>query len=237
VTIAAIAIGAVALVVAFLAVGAASNIKTAAIGWRKLSHDEVEQTRGDFTTKLDNTRRDLKAEVTNLEGTLNGRVADVISGLREEVAHNLDSEGKNVREDLTNLTGATVAAVRDELTTNLLHHSAEVVRRVDLGVESWKLLNKRIDKIVAPLPKVEMSDEERTELRVRWAQASCVNCGDVHGGACPRVREIRYDAGGHIIRLMYWRDGEWTRKPGTITAQDVFPSGITPAPEPENEEE
>lgn len=85
-------------------------------------------------------------------------------------------------------------------------------------------------------PAGTITEEQRRELASAWPYVACTFCGELHGGICRRVREVRYLPSGGFERVIFWHQDQWVSPPGAITAWDVFGLVVpTPqqAPEPE----
>ena len=108
-------------------------------------------------------------------------------------------------------------------------------RRKDRETEAYlAVVEAHIPKRPESEP-VQLSEEQTRDLKVTWGQLVCSSCGNVHGGMCPRVREIRYQVNGNFERVIFWPDDKWRLPEGTITPWDVFGAAGAPAPEKEEE--
>ncbi len=113
--------------------------------------------------------------------------------------------------------------------------------RLDDYSKMLDALHRRIEGLARVRPRVEMSEEQRRQLEVMWAQVACGECGYAHPGTCTRVKartvDAQTDAGGRVLAtrttVEYWPNDEWTPPEGSITSLDVW--GV-PVPIPPVEE-
>jgi hypothetical protein len=66
-------------------------------------------------------------------------------------------------------------------------------------------------ELVAKLRK-ELDEKKR---------AFCVDCGGLHGLACPRVRRRTFHSNGGVQEVEYWADDAWSRK-GVIFPEELY---------------
>lgn len=72
----------------------------------------------------------------------------------------------------------------------------------------------------------ELDENQRREMRVVWPTLVCRNCGTIHPGICPRVREMTYHPNGNVATERFWKPGEWEPPWDAVRASDVFPGGV-----------
>jgi hypothetical protein len=77
----------------------------------------------------------------------------------------------------------------------------------------------------------ELNEEQKRDLSVVWSMVVCGFCGNVHGGICPRVREIRYHPSGTFERVIFWPERRWHEAEGTISAWDVYGLAVPNPPQ------
>jgi hypothetical protein len=108
-------------------------------------------------------------------------------------------------------------------------------RRDRLNDEYQRHLEARMEELEHPVlavePRAELTEQQLRDLRVSWPLVSCVYCGTIHQGTCPRVREVRYHQSGNPERTIFWREDKWSTPRGAISAQDVYGTTGVPAPE------
>lgn len=54
-----------------------------------------------------------------------------------------------------------------------------------------------------------LTDDEKRELKARYAESKCAHCGGIHLRACPRVRRMAFK-GGELIEVEFWPQDQWS---------------------------
>lgn len=94
--------------------------------------------------------------------------------------------------------------------------------RDQIAAEVEREVAARMAAIEPEPARPALTDEERLEIRTRWAQVVCIFCGGWHGGLCNRVRRVEMDEQGRPRTTVFWES--WEENPRTIWPEDVWGS-------------
>jgi hypothetical protein len=54
----------------------------------------------------------------------------------------------------------------------------------------------------------------------------CMHCGGIHLRACRRVKKATYHADGSLLKVEYWKDGDWSEDE-ILWPEDIYDDSET----------